>query len=675
MRGTRPASARSQRGVALIVLAVLLVLGVTWFLVSGLSQMTHPAVDRIDNAEVLAQAKSALIGRMVTDASDSGERNPGRLPCPEAPGYIGTSNEGIAAGNCSAPAIGRLPWRTLGLPKLLDASGEPLWYVVSPGWALPSASATLTINSDSVGNLTVDGQANAAVALIVAPGGPIVTAGSAACSARTQQRGVTPPDVCNYLEAPLDLTVNPAATPLPTPVFTTAGPAGAFNDQVIRIAAADVVPPLEAAISVRMQRDLAPLFVDATLSDAANSVRTAGASGYYPFAGNWTNPADNPLSNPPSSPYVGSKGQYQGLIPLLRSRVACDPVDLSCNKPFSAFTSNSKDCTVGVDAHCDPATAVTWNVSGVINESEPDSGGTEWKIKWNNGGRANIRIVAGGGVFDEVNCSASGSNLLRCWLRYGRNCPPASRPCPAVQPTVTVSVRTGDNAGIAYRRVNKAALAAYAATLFLGASFQDTAAANTVQWLTGGNAGVAWVTTQWLLPLSSTPCNNSQCGFANIWIPSLYLEDNVVFQSRLREQPPIDPLTGNTVIDPVTGKPLLDLRWFLANNWHQLTYFAVAPDLIPGGAGTCSDTGTITCLQVANVSPPNKQRAILLLAGRSLAGASRPNATLADYLDPQVNCNGNPPPPNCNRLNDTAFEQRVVNRAFNDRVVVVDRNP
>jgi len=442
MRRTRAGSARSQRGVALIVLAVLLVLGITWFLVSGLKQMTHPAVDRSDNAEVLAQAKAALIGRMVTDASDSGERNPGRLPCPEAREYVGTPEcEGLAApGLCqkkdgtwlSAPtcdAVGRLPWRTLGLPKLLDASGEPLWYVVSPGWALKNTTTTLSLNSDSAGNLSVDGQANAAVALVVAPGGPIATAGSAACSARTQLRGVTPPDVCDYLEAPLDLTVNPAATPLPTPVFTTAGPAGAFNDQVLKVSAADVIAPLEGAIAARMQRDLAPLFADATLDDAANPVRTAGASGYYPSAGDWTNPADNPLSNPPSSPYVGSKGQYQGLIPLVRSRIACDPLDISCNTPWTSFRSNSKNCTVGIDAHCDPTTAVTWNVSTGY-EGDPD--GTEWKMKWDNGGRATIKIVAGGGIFNTVNCSASSANMLRCWLQYGRDCPPANRPCPVM---------------------------------------------------------------------------------------------------------------------------------------------------------------------------------------------------------------------------------------------------
>src|SRR3970282_502627 len=96
------------------------------------------APDRDHNARVLQQAKTALIGHVGLRAGDATtpEDNPGRLPCPEAPGSAHNfgggvyteSDDGGAAGNCTLPAVGRLPWRTLGLDKLTDSAGEPLWY-------------------------------------------------------------------------------------------------------------------------------------------------------------------------------------------------------------------------------------------------------------------------------------------------------------------------------------------------------------------------------------------------------------------------------------------------------------------------------------------------------------------------------------------------------------------
>src|SRR5262249_13352975 len=149
----------------------------------------------------------ALIGHVAHLASQPGELNPGRLPCPEAAGFFGTTNEGVAAANCKQPALGRLPWRTLGLEKLRDAAGEPLWYAVSPGWALPNVTASLTINSDSRGKLTVDGRPEAAIALIFAPGRPLQVPVSAQCPARDQQRrskdvagNPVPPDARDFLE-------------------------------------------------------------------------------------------------------------------------------------------------------------------------------------------------------------------------------------------------------------------------------------------------------------------------------------------------------------------------------------------------------------------------------------------------------------------------------------------
>src|SRR5207247_6324788 len=183
------------------------------------------------------------------------ENNPGRFPCPEGAALVGTSAEGISApyvGPPNAPTcatVGRLPWRTLGLDKLVDSSAEPLWYVVSPGWQLVTSTTTLTINSNTIGQLNVDGQA--AVALIIAPGAAMNVAASAGCTARNQVRSAPAPtiDARDYIEC-----FNTG-----TSTFATTGPTTSFNDQVVRITVADVMPAIEAAIAHRFRRDIAPV--------------------------------------------------------------------------------------------------------------------------------------------------------------------------------------------------------------------------------------------------------------------------------------------------------------------------------------------------------------------------------------------------------------------------------
>ena len=175
---------RLQRGAALLVLLVVLVLGASWFLVSRLDAIAgaFTAIDRNHNAVALNQAKQTLIGYVAKAAAEGNESNPGRFPCPEAAGNVGNpASEGTAAPNCTLPAVGRLPWRTLGIDKLRDSANEPLWYVVSAGWALSNSTSpplTTYINSDcgsaggtqacTTGQLTVDGSAKAAVAVIIA---------------------------------------------------------------------------------------------------------------------------------------------------------------------------------------------------------------------------------------------------------------------------------------------------------------------------------------------------------------------------------------------------------------------------------------------------------------------------------------------------------------------------
>jgi hypothetical protein len=134
-----------------------------------------------------------------------------------------------------------------------------------------------------------------------------------------------------------------------------------------------------------------------------------------------------------------------------------------------------------------------------------------------------------------------------------------------------------------------------------------------------------------------------------------------------------------TITFPITvlaDHPILDSTdstygWFLRNKWHELSYYVVQSGFVPGGSRACTDT--TGCLTVDNhttsagVSDAGKQRALILLAGRTLTGTARPNATLADWFE-GANADG-----------ITPFEARSAtlfpNRTFNDRVAVLSTNP
>ncbi|HEX9181729.1 MAG TPA: hypothetical protein VF876_00595, partial [Burkholderiales bacterium] len=299
------ASPRAQRGVALLGLLAVAVMVLGSVLASRLNAASQfVAVNLDENARALAKAKQALIGWMAVNAA-SNDANPGRLPCPEAPAYYGDpTQEGIAAPSCTLPAVGRLPWRTLGLDRLVDAASEPLWYVVSPGWALPNVASTLTINSDSVGQLTLDG--DEAVALVIAPGPVLAAQAGTGCTAWNQARPASgAPDLRNYLEC--ENATSPADAS-----FVSRRTGVRFNDQVLRISAAELIPSLEAAIADRMQRQIAPSMRSAAYTSAVYSGLPGGSPAPRLF------PYPRPFEDPTASSYLGVSGSInpQGLLPF-----------------------------------------------------------------------------------------------------------------------------------------------------------------------------------------------------------------------------------------------------------------------------------------------------------------------------------------------------------------------
>lgn len=143
---------RTERGYAM--LGTIALVG----LFAAAAVTTHLGTDALGNRQTnitaiaLAHAKQALISRATSDGN-----HPGSLPCPDAvtsiPG-VNVPNDGVAdllAGSACPQHIGRLPWRTLGLPDLRDADGERLWYMVAPAY---QDSPAKIINSGTSGQIT-----------------------------------------------------------------------------------------------------------------------------------------------------------------------------------------------------------------------------------------------------------------------------------------------------------------------------------------------------------------------------------------------------------------------------------------------------------------------------------------------------------------------------------------
>ncbi len=210
------------------MLLVLIIAAVSFIIIKALNSSTVAGRSQAD-AAVLAQAKQALIGFAATykETHQNGEAY-GFLPCPD------TNNDGIAEPNCGLAGvseIGRLPWRTLGLPPLRDSAGECLWYAVS-GRAKDNPKSS-PFNWDTVGQfpiidasgniLAATGTHNTPLAIVFAPGAVITG----------QTRSLLGTPVCggnntiaNYLEGG-------------DPIYTVGAAANA--DSTITLATADSI--------------------------------------------------------------------------------------------------------------------------------------------------------------------------------------------------------------------------------------------------------------------------------------------------------------------------------------------------------------------------------------------------------------------------------------------------
>jgi len=602
-----------QRGIALLVMTVIVAIGASWLLVSTFNAASNrTAQSRHDNARVLAEAKHALSGWMIRQAVEAGENNPGRLPCPEAAAYIGTANEGIAAGNCTLPAVGRLPWRTLGLPKLRDASGEPLWYVVSPGWALPTVVSTLTINSNSLGQLTLDGTANAAAALVIAPGAAMDVQASPGCTARTQSRNALTPDFRDYLEC------ENAASPVDAS-FVTHKPAVSFNDQVVALTTRDLLPGLEAAIMKRIEREVVPVLRTVYVGSPATCLLAQRHWGITE-----TNPVAPCAPTPPNPAIPYARPVFPYPAPFIQTHESDTGAPLYDDQYFDRFRgqvgtfqgvlpfNRTQGCDPVTERRCLPG-LIGWTTSPWAYEA---------------GGWGTIEGA------DPLNCFWEGDARV-CEGTYKEDAVCSDPACGGLVIGLTA---TFSNVALGLRALDGTKVEIFAHNDPLPFDESIAESGPTTASVSLASNGTATVTVTGTVP------NVDSRGWGT----------HAVFRLRLRRE-----VIGDHALldpnDPTTG-------WFVRNEWYRLLYYAIAQGhaavSLPSPACT---TGT-NCLTVG-AAPDNNKRVLLVLEGRSLGTQVRPSAALSDFLETTENTD-----------TDALFEQPRVTASVNDRVIVVDQN-
>lgn len=569
------ASPRKQRGVALLVLALIFIVGLASFVYARLGKWREATTaTRKVNSEVLAQAKAALIGYVVKEVLDLTENVPGRFPCPESPTLAGTTTEGQAAGNCSPTianrTVGRLPWRTLGIDKLVDASGEPLWYAVAPSWIMAFGIPPIppTINAGSTGDLSFDGT-NDVVAVIFAPGpallvNPAANQIAAGCVARAQSRtdrthvptGASP-DYRDYLEC--QNATSPIGTAFGTAIVDNATNQ-VINDQAVYITAKEILNAMQGTLAERLQRTVAPLLSEySALYPSAN---------FLPYAYSFTVAPESAVIAQMCGPSANPAQVTEGLLPLAPNAAGC--VSTWTNYGVSGSGSGT----------CAPATPPSTDVVCTFNYYQLTGLGA---------------LLFGGGVTTaDVTIQATAPHGAASFRQPLKPTDVSVVPPAYVVQSATFTPQTDGDARLSL--VIRITGTQLCDNLLLG------------------------VVCDLLPGLVASPVGPVTVRFPqlanSVTLQGTKLSANVV----AAQPPPYD------FLNPAVGAANY---WFMKNEWFRYTYYAVAPGTSAAQAG-----GNLT----VNLFPTaygnnNDKRFVLTLVGPPITGQTRPSTAVAQYME------------------------------------------
>ena len=242
-----PCSSRHQRGAALLLALLFVVLGLAT-LVTLRADSKGPEMEaERKTALALAQAKEAIIGRAVINGiPTNSNQNPGALPCPDRDNDGDIDTGGTSCITIPTPVTvlpgntGRLPWRSLGMADLRDLAGERLWYIIAPEFVDKGTA----INSTTMPSLRIaeNGVTRNVAGVVSAPGRPLAG----------QDRSA-PNTLTNYIEGYDDATKT-----------LTVAPASAnYDDRIITITTRE----LFTVVTFRMARELSLTAYTGTMGD------------------------------------------------------------------------------------------------------------------------------------------------------------------------------------------------------------------------------------------------------------------------------------------------------------------------------------------------------------------------------------------------------------------------
>lgn len=258
----KPTRSRQSGGSLLILMLVMLGVFAT-VVVSSLRGRNSEDQRREQSTAAIEQARQALLAWSLSRDGAAGSCgaathpcSPVELPCPDR-NAIGSVAEGTHStpcnGNNANTRIGRLPWKTLGIPKLVDGYGEPLWYSVDRQFVVHTLNLDVRrINSDSLAtqqiyaangatNLSLNGETAAAVIFAVGP----------ALIGQTRSNQV----VSNYLEA-----VNGRNNATLGGPFIAGDFSATFNDQLGVITGRELIAGNQARLGFTVRKLLKDYF-------------------------------------------------------------------------------------------------------------------------------------------------------------------------------------------------------------------------------------------------------------------------------------------------------------------------------------------------------------------------------------------------------------------------------
>ena len=438
-------------------------------------------------------------------------------------------------------------------------------------------------------------------------------------AAGTSPRAAWPRRLDCHNATPADLT------------FTSSDAVGPFNDQVLAVTTEEILPVIEAAVASRFERELAPRIRSAYSNDDSNNPNPAWNITWpvLPFAATF--------GDPTTASFKGATGTYRGLLPFVRTYSPCTCVPAGSCECTAAFSSSPPaPCTAG-PADCDPTFVVF------------DTGGSD-------------PVISGGNIFGS-DCSTRTSTQITCNFNIRQPLFGGGVNHPFTLSGITMQ-RVGRSLKTFESEAPMPGVLPSGRTLkaFLNA---DSTASVTLT----GNVDSATLPGSFLSAL----IGNALCSISVILSATIGCKQGTLTI-------PNTILVDHPIVDPSNAQ----YGWFVRNQWHQVSYYAVAQEIAPNGSAACnsgaSATGTSSdCLTVkySHVDlGDDRVRGLIMIAGRRLNGqAPRPPSTNpADWFEGENADFSSSPNPAAPWTYTTREPGLTINRTFNDRIAVIDRN-